>query len=251
VRTGAYRAYGAYGAHAWISALNLGLAVVISAVAPVEPKLSDRDAYDYVGQAPFAPNCPVSIYCYRPLAPTLVHTLPIDPDTGWRAYQVLSNAAAGSVIATVAGTLSAAPIMPLLASVLAQTSYGFTFTAYDPYAADPLVFLIAALLTWCWVHDRLWPAVALGTIGIFAKETVALVAISFALAAVIGRSAFAPVVTRGASTFALRASADKSAHVGAPRCARCKGAAVGRVGQNLTVRPPTRRLGGRTTSSSS
>jgi hypothetical protein len=173
--------------------------------------LSDRDAYDYVGQAPFAPNCPVSIYCYRPLAPTLVHTLPIDPDTGWRAYQVLSNAAAGSVIATVAGTLSAAPIMPLLASVLAQTSYGFTFTAYDPYAADPLVFLIAALLTWCWVHDRLWPAVALGTIGIFAKETVALVAISFALAAVIGRSAFAPVVTRGASTFALRASADRSA----------------------------------------
>lgn len=168
-------------------ALNLALAVTFFLLAPVEPKLSDRDAYDYVGQAPFAPNCPFSIYCYRPLAPVLVHNLPIDPDPGWRVYQVLSNAAAGSVIATVAGTLSAAPTVPLLASVMAQTSYGFTFTAYDPYAADPLVFLIAALLTWCWVHDRLWPAVALGTIGIFAKETVALITIAIALAAVIAR----------------------------------------------------------------
>ena len=173
--------------------------------------MSDRDAYDYVGQAPFAPNCPFSIYCYRPLAPTLVHNLPFHPDIGWRAYQVLSNAAAGSVIAAVAATLSAAPVVPLLASVMAQTSYGFTFTAYDPYTADPLVFLIAALLTWCWVHDRLWPAVALSAIGIFAKETVALIAIAIALAAIIGRSAFAPVAPRDASTFALRASADRSA----------------------------------------
>ena len=171
--------------YGWIGALNLALAFAIHQLAPGEPRLSDREAYDYIGQAPFAPNCPFSIYCYRPLAPTLVHNLPFDPGTSWRAYQVLSNAAAGSVIATVAATLSAAPVVPLLVSVMAQTSYGFTFTAYDPYAADPLVFLIAALLTWCWVHDRLWPALALSTIGIFAKETVALIAIAIAVAAVI------------------------------------------------------------------
>ncbi len=182
--------------YAWIGALNLALAFAIYQLAPGEPRLSDRDAYDYVGQAPFAPNCPYSIYCYRVLVPSLVHSLPVNPDTGWRAYQVVSNAAAGSVIATVAATLSAAPLVPLLASVMAQTSYGFTFTAYDPYAADPLVFLIAALLTWCWVHDRVWPALALSAIGIFAKETIALIAIAMALAAVIGRWAFAPVATR-------------------------------------------------------
>jgi len=140
--------------HAVIGALNLALAFAIYQLSPGEPKLSDRNAYDYVGQAPFAPNCPDSIYCYRVLVPTVVHHLPLDPDTGWRAYQVLSNAAAGSVIAAAATTLSAAPVVPLLVSVMAQTSYGFTFTAYDPYAADPLVFLIAALLAWCWVHDR-------------------------------------------------------------------------------------------------
>jgi hypothetical protein len=170
-----------------LAALNLALAVTLVLLAPAEPIRSDRNAYDYVGQAPFAPNCPVSIYCYRPLAPILVHNLPINPDLGWRAYQVLSNAAAGTVMATVGATLSAAPIMPLLVSVMAQTSYGFTFTAYDPYTADPLVFLIAALLTWCWVHDRVGPAVALSTIGIFAKETVALVTIAIALAAIIAR----------------------------------------------------------------
>jgi hypothetical protein len=56
-----------------IGALNLALAVTFFLLAPVEPRLSDRDAYDYVGQAPFAPNCRFSIYCYRPLAPALVH----------------------------------------------------------------------------------------------------------------------------------------------------------------------------------
>ena len=73
----------------------------------------------------------------------------------------MSNAAAGAVIAVVSGTLATIPAAPFLASVMAQASYGFTFTAYDPYAADPMVFLIAALLTWCWITDRPWPALSL------------------------------------------------------------------------------------------
>ena len=140
-----------------------------------------------MGQAPFAPNCRFSIYCYRVLVPTTVHNLPLHPDIGWRVYQISATAAAGSVIAVAAASMSAAGSVPLLTSVVAQTSYGFTFTAYDPYAADPMVFLIAALLTMCWVRDRPWPAVALATIGIFAKETVALVAISIAIAAYLAR----------------------------------------------------------------
>ena len=180
-------------------ALNLALAVTFSLLAPGEPRLSDRDAYDYVAARPFAPNCPFSIYCYRVLVPVVVHQLPLDPDISWRTYQVLSNAAAGAVIAIVAGTLATAPAAPWLASLMAQSSYGFTFTAYDPYAADPMVFLIAALLTWCWVTNRPWPAVVLSAIGIFAKETVALIAMAMALGAVMGRSTFAPAAARGAS----------------------------------------------------
>lgn len=170
-----------------IVALNLALAMTMSLLAPAEPILSDRPAYEYVGAAPFAPNCPFSIYCYRVMVPAVLHQLPIDAEVAWRGYQVLTNAAAGSVIAGV--TLSIAPglTMPLLASVMAQTSYGFTFTAYDPYTADPMVFLFAALLTWCWITNRLGLAIALSAIGIFAKETVAIVAASIALAAIIER----------------------------------------------------------------
>ena len=173
--------------YAGVGALNLALALTLYLIAPVAPKLSDRDAYDYVGQSPLTQNCPFSIYCYRVLVPVVVHQLPLDPDTSWRTYQILSTAAAGSVIALVAGSLATTPVAPILASITAQASYGFTFTAYDPYAADPMVFLIAALLTWCWIHDRLWPALALSTVGIFAKETVALIAVALALAAMIER----------------------------------------------------------------
>ena len=172
--------------YALIGALNLALAGAMHLLATAEPKLNDRDAYDYVASHPFAPNCPFSIYCYRVLAPAVVHRLPFDPDTSWRVYQVASNTAAGAVIAIVAGTLSTLPAAPLLASVMAQTSYGFTFTAYDP-CADPMVFLIAALLTWCWMTNRPWPALWLSAIGIFVKETVALLAVALALASLLDR----------------------------------------------------------------
>ena len=75
----------------------------------------------------------------------------------------------------------------VLAAVIAQASYGFSFTAYDPYSADPLVFVFAAIIAWCWVEDRWRAALVAGLIGIFAKETVALVSLSCVMAAAINR----------------------------------------------------------------
>jgi len=121
------------------------------------------------------------------MVPVIVHRLPLEPDTGWRVVQVAGNAAAGTMIAVAAATLSPGYLVPVLATVMAQSSYGFTFTAYDPYTADPLVFLFAALLIWCWITDRPWLAVALSTIGIFAKETVAIFAAGIAIAAMLER----------------------------------------------------------------
>lgn len=147
-------------------------------LAPAEPIRSDRFEYEAVGAAPFAPNCTTTIYCYRPLAPLLVRALPVGSDTGWRIYQVTANAAAGAILATLTTT-------PAMTSVIIQTSYGFAFTAYDPYSADPLVFVFAALLIWCWLRDRVIVAVALAAIGIFAKETVALLAGTLAIASMV------------------------------------------------------------------
>lgn len=152
----------------------------MAALAPAEPARSDREAYEFVGKTPLAPACPWTIYCYRPLAPVLVQALPVDGDVGWRVYQVTANAAAGAILAALTTA-------PAIASVMIQTAYGFTFTAYDPYAADPLVFVFAAVLVWCWIRDRLGVAIALAAIGIFAKETVALIAGTLAIAVMIER----------------------------------------------------------------
>jgi hypothetical protein len=122
----------------------------------------------------------VTIYCYRPLAPVVVRALPLDGDTGWRVYQITANALAGSILAALTTA-------PAIASVIVQTSYGFAFTAYDPYAADPLVFLFTALLIWCWLRRRVGLAAVLAVIGVFAKETVALVAGVLLIAAMIDR----------------------------------------------------------------
>jgi hypothetical protein len=119
--------------------------------------------------------------------PAIVFRLPFDLDTNWRVVQVTANAAAGTMLGAAAASLSPTATLPLLTSVIAQTSYGFAFTAYDPYAADPVVFLIAALLLWCWIHDRWRLAVAIGIVGVFAKETVALICGVFAIAGVIQR----------------------------------------------------------------
>jgi hypothetical protein len=199
--------------YASIIALNLALALTMSALAPGEPALSDREAYEFVGNHPLAPKCGWSIYCYRPLVPAMVFRLPFDLDTNWRVAQVTLNAAAGTVLSVAAASLSPTLLVAALAGVIAQTSYGFTFTAYDPYAADPLVFLVTALLLWCWIHDRWRVAVALGVAGVFAKETVALVAGALAIAAMIERGprwrawlmpAAASAVTLGAFHLATR-----------------------------------------------
>ena len=179
------------------------MALAIHALAPAEPILNDRDAYEYVGAHPLVANCPFSIYCYRPMAPVLVSLLPFSSDASWRVYQVSANAAAGTLIALAATSLSSSAAVAPLASVAAQASYGFAFTAYDPYAADPLVFVFAGLLTWCWITDRVNVAILVGAIGVFAKETVALLTLCVAIAAVIERRAgwrrwLLPLATSGA-----------------------------------------------------
>ena len=131
-----------------------------------------------------------------------MHTSPLHPDAAWRAFQILSNTIAGTLLGTLAGTVAGTATAPFVASMVVQSSYGFAFTAYDPYSADPMVFVIAAVLTWCWITNRPWHALAICVIGVFAKETVALLAGVLALASLIERPPhwqrwLAPVMASG------------------------------------------------------
>lgn len=169
----------------WIAVLilNAALAALIQAAAPAPPRLSDRENYDYNGRYPLTAKCPNSIYCYRVLIPMLLEYVPIEPERRWRGLQWLAHAATGSVVA-----IATAPIgSPYIASLLLQTSYAFTFTAYDPYTPDPVVFLIAAMVLYYWIEDRTFIVALVALLFVFAKETVALVVSVPAIAAMASR----------------------------------------------------------------
>jgi hypothetical protein len=162
---------------------NAVLAGLVQAAAPAQPKLTDRADYDYNSVQPLAPFCPNTIYCYRVLVPMLLAKVPLEPELRWRGLQWLAHTATGTIVA-IAGMPAGSP---WIASVLLQGSYAFAFTAYDPYSADPVVFLIAALLLYCWIGDRALVATLLAVVFVFAKETVALIALAPAIAAMVFR----------------------------------------------------------------
>ena len=161
---------------------NAALAGVIHLAAPSQPRLSDRAEYEYNGIEVLAPRCPHTIYCYRILVPIALAQVPLDSELRWRGLAWLAHTATGTVVAAAVPTGS-----PLIASVLLQSSYAFTFTAYDPYSPDPIVFLIAALILFYWISDRPLAAALIAIVFVFAKETVALIATAPALAALMFR----------------------------------------------------------------
>ena len=160
---------------------NAALAFLIQLGAPAQPKLTDRDEYEYSGVHLFEPSCPNTIYCYRILVPAVLEHIPVDADVRWRGYVWVAHTLTSTITALVVAPYAS----PFVASILAHTSYPLTFTAYDPYTPDPFVFLIASLMLFCWIHDRVAPVVLLGAIGVFAKETVALLTTAAAIAAII------------------------------------------------------------------
>lgn len=170
-----------------ILAVNAGLAAAAQAVVPGEPGLSDREQYEYVGRHGLEPNCGWSVYCYRVLVPMALEQVPANATLRWRGYQVASNTLAGTILAITTGRLVGGWSTAVIASLIVQSSFGFTFTAYDPYTADSAVFVFAAVLTWCWLTNRIGGAFAAGMFGVFAKETVALVSASTAIAAFVAR----------------------------------------------------------------
>lgn len=173
----------------WLVVLstNVALAGVLRAGVPGPPVNSDFDAYHYVGEHGLEPGCPYSLYCHRVLVPVALAQLPGSPDTRWRTSGLILVSLAGFVTALATAALTTAWQAPLLATLVAQMSFGFTFTAYDPYSPDPAVFFVASLLLLAWIRGWPWAALGFSAIGVFAKETVALVAMSAGLAALVPR----------------------------------------------------------------
>ena len=167
--------------------LNVALASLMRAAAPAQPVNSDRVEYEYAGKHPLEPGCPHDVYCYRVLVPVALELVPGDSEWRWRTLAQVANAAAGTIAGLTTASLTPAWHAPLVASVIVQMSFGFTMTAYDPYSPDPFVFLVASVLAWLWFRDRPFIALALGAVGVFGKETVAVIGACLACGALVAR----------------------------------------------------------------
>ncbi len=169
-----------------VCVVNLALAVCVLLLArPSVGTTGDRVGYEFVAQHGIVAECPYSIYCYRVLVPSLLRASPLPEVMTWRLFSVMSNVATGALLAGLAFVATRRPAAGLLASVVYQTSFGATFIVFDPFTPDAAVYLLAAVLAWMWWLNR--PVVALGValVGVFAKETIALVLSAMALAASI------------------------------------------------------------------
>jgi hypothetical protein len=74
-------------ARRWIGilVLNAALACAFRTMVPAEPLLSDRESYEWVGEHGLAAGCPMTVYCYRVMVPSLLDAIPLAPETRWRA----------------------------------------------------------------------------------------------------------------------------------------------------------------------
>lgn len=167
--------------------LNAVLATMMRAGAPLQPARSDLVEYDYAAKHPLQPGCPHDVYCYRVLVPYVLEQLPGSTEFRWRTLAQVSNTAAGSIVGLMTASLTPGWAAPILASLIVQTSFGFAMTAYDPYSPDPFVFLVAAVIAWLWLLDRPIVALLVACVGVFGKETVAVMAAVAACAAVVER----------------------------------------------------------------
>ena len=91
---------------------------------------------------------------------------------------------AGFMLAVAAWEMTGSLSAPFLATAASQLSFGFADLARDPASPDAVVFAIGGLFLVLWLHDRPWHALALGVVGVFIKETVAVYAIAAAIGAI-------------------------------------------------------------------
>ena len=195
-----------FGPRAWLSivALNTVLALAVLALAPAQPgTTADRVGYEYVAQHGLAPDCPHTIFCYRVLVPLALDALPGPEVARWRVFACLANIATGVLLGLVATQRHKPLLAALLAAVLYQCSFGATFAVFDPFTPDAAVYLGAAALALCWLHNRPLLAALIASVGSFAKEAVALVAVVTAVAALLLRRDVRPWLLAAAIPCAL------------------------------------------------
>jgi hypothetical protein len=165
------------------SALRLiVIAVLLGAVAWVaqSPASSDSDVYQQIGRHGVVLDCH-DVHCYRVLVAIVLEHLPGPSIVKWKAYAVLTDAAAALAIGRLCVVLGMSVRLAVLATWIAAVGFGPLQAVFDPYTSDPVMYLLGPLMMAELLEDRVARATLAGSIGVLAKEFAAVPLWMFAL----------------------------------------------------------------------
>jgi hypothetical protein len=162
-------------------AVAFAAALALVAWASPEPdRVTDRGVYETTAARVIVVDCS-DLQCFRLLVPWVLGRLPGPSLLRWKAYAVLSNAAAGAAVWMLCITFGLSRRVALIASVLSVFGFGSLYTMHDPFTSDPLMYALGPIITTCLLTGRFALAALVGVVGTFAKEFAAAPAYAFAL----------------------------------------------------------------------
>jgi hypothetical protein len=152
-----------------------GLALCLAAIAwasPLPQRVTDRDVYEATAAHGLVYDCS-DLHCFRVLVPWILAPLPGVSIVKWKAYAVVSNAAAGVAVFALCLTFGFSRRAAWFASIGSAFGFGSLYTLHDVYSSDPLMYFLGPFLTNQMLTDHVLLAAAVGSIGVLAKEFAA------------------------------------------------------------------------------
>jgi len=130
------------------------------------------DLYRQIGRDFAVLDC-VDIQCFRILVPIVVEHLPGPSLFKWKAYAVLTSAVGAVVTGRLCLVLGLSVRAAILATWIAGFGYGPLQSIFDPYTADPLMYLLGPWLMADLLQGRLGRSTLVASVGVLAKEFAA------------------------------------------------------------------------------
>src|SRR6185436_17767927 len=112
-------------------------------------------------------------HCYRLLPAPLIEHLPGPSLVKWRAYSVLTNAAAAIALGRLCLVLGLSSRAAGVATWIAAFGFGPMQSVFDPYTSDPVMYLLAPLMMADLMAERLGRPTLVGSLGVISKEFAA------------------------------------------------------------------------------
>jgi hypothetical protein len=161
---------------------------VLGAIAAIAqtPAAGDRDVYQTIGRQLVLLDCH-DVHCYRLLPAPLIEYLAGPSLVKWRAYAVLTNAAAAIAVGRLCLVLGLSARAAGFATWIAAFGFGPMQSVFDPYTSDPVMYLLAPVMMADLMANRLGRPTLVGSVGVISKEFAAAPLWIYALFSAIRR----------------------------------------------------------------